>query len=138
MHYTPCSCKYAVNETGVKPKSRSTLCKSVMLSKVKRVIAAFVSGGFGSTASITAAPTPTRGVGAGALMLAIPASAVALAAGQANALSAPTEITLDLSELDFLDSESATVLARLKQQHGVTLDGVHLFVQQVIDQTEQG
>jgi anti-anti-sigma factor len=47
------------------------------------------------------------------------------------------EITLDLSELDFLDSESAAVLARLHQQHGVTLDGVHLFVQQVIDQTEQ-
>ena len=47
------------------------------------------------------------------------------------------EITLDLSELDFLDSESAAVLARLNQQQGVTLDGVHLFVQQVIDQTEQ-
>ena len=48
------------------------------------------------------------------------------------------EITLDLSDLSFLDSESASVLARLKRQHGVTLDGVHLFVQQVIDQTEQG
>ena len=47
------------------------------------------------------------------------------------------EITLDLAELDFLDSESAAVLARLKQQHNVALDGVHLFVQQVIDQTEQ-
>ena len=49
-----------------------------------------------------------------------------------------TEITLDLSDLSFLDSESAAILAELKQQHGVTLDGVHLFVQQVIDQTEQG
>jgi anti-anti-sigma factor len=46
-------------------------------------------------------------------------------------------VTLDLADLDFLDSESAAVLARLKQQHGVVLDGVHLFVQQVIDQTEQ-
>ncbi len=46
-------------------------------------------------------------------------------------------ITLDLSELSFLDSESAAVLTRLKEQHGVALDGVHLFVQQVIDQTEQ-
>jgi anti-anti-sigma factor len=48
-----------------------------------------------------------------------------------------TEITLDLSDLSFLDSESAAVLARLKQAHNVTLDGIHLFVQQVIDQTEQ-
>ncbi len=46
-------------------------------------------------------------------------------------------ITLDLSDLDFLDSESAAVLARLQAQHGVTLDGIHLFVQQLIDQTEQ-
>jgi anti-anti-sigma factor len=46
-------------------------------------------------------------------------------------------ITLDLSDLDFLDSDSAAVLARLKQQHDVTLEGVHLFVQEVIDQTEQ-
>ena len=49
-----------------------------------------------------------------------------------------TEITLDLSDLSFLDSESAAVLARLKRQHDVALDGVHLFVQQVIDQAEQG
>ncbi len=47
------------------------------------------------------------------------------------------QITLDLGELDFLDSESAAVLARLKDQHGIILDGVHLFVQQIIDQTEQ-
>ena len=47
------------------------------------------------------------------------------------------EITLDLADLSFLDSEGAAVLARLKRQHGVMLDGVHLFVQQVIDQTEQ-
>lgn len=46
-------------------------------------------------------------------------------------------VTLDLGELDFLDSDAAAVLARLKEQQGVTLDGVHLFIQQVIDQTEQ-
>src|SRR2546430_6379702 len=49
---------------GLKPKSRSTLFKSVVLLKEKRVIAALVKGGFGNTASITAAPTPTSGVGA--------------------------------------------------------------------------
>ncbi|PYS90420.1 MAG: hypothetical protein DMF64_14965 [Acidobacteria bacterium] len=47
-------------------------------------------------------------------------------------------ITLDLSDLNFLDSDSAAVLARLKQQHGIALEGVHLLVQQVIDQAEQG
>lgn len=47
------------------------------------------------------------------------------------------QITLDLADLSFLDSDSAAVLARLTKQHGVALDGVHLFVQQVIDQTEQ-
>ena len=46
-------------------------------------------------------------------------------------------ITLDLSDLDFLDSDSAAVLARLKQEHDVALEGVHLLVQQVIDQAEQ-
>src|SRR5712692_11321316 len=65
---TPCSCKKVVKDMGVKPKSRSTLCRSVVLSKVKRVMAALVNGGLGSTASMTAAPAPTRGVGAGTLM----------------------------------------------------------------------
>jgi anti-anti-sigma factor len=46
-------------------------------------------------------------------------------------------ITIDLSDLNFLDSDSAAVLARLKQQFDVTLEGVHLLVQQVIDQAEQ-
>ena len=51
---------------------------------------------------------------------------------------ADLEITLDLADLSVLDSEGAAVLAQLKQQHGVILEGVHLFVQQVIDQIEQG
>ena len=48
------------------------------------------------------------------------------------------QITLDLSELNFLDSDSAAVLARLKQEYNVALEGVHLLVQQVIDQAEHG
>ena len=67
-YQTPCSCRYVVNDIGLKPKSRSTLFKSVVLLKEKRVIAALVKGGFGNTASITAAPIPTNTVGAGALM----------------------------------------------------------------------
>jgi len=46
-------------------------------------------------------------------------------------------ITIDLSDLNFLDSDSAAVLARLKQQLDVALEGVHLLVQQVIDQAER-
>src|SRR6266571_4108147 len=68
VYHTPCSSRYLVNDVGLKPKSRSTESRSVVLSKEKRVIAAFVSGGLGNTASITAAPTPTNGVGAYALM----------------------------------------------------------------------
>lgn len=48
-----------------------------------------------------------------------------------------THITVDLSDLDFLDSDSAAVLASLKRQYDVTLEGVHLFIQEVIDQAEQ-
>jgi len=45
-------------------------------------------------------------------------------------------LTLDLSELAFLDSESASVLCRLKQEQGVTLEGLHLFIAKVIELTE--
>jgi hypothetical protein len=43
---------------------------------------------------------------------------------------------LDLADLVFLDSESASVLCRLKQEQGVTLDGLHLFIEKVIELTE--
>ena len=42
-------------------------------------------------------------------------------------------ITLDLADLDFIDSESAGVLSRLRREMGVRLDGLHLFVQKVIE-----
>ncbi len=57
-----------MKDVGEKPKSRSTLCRSVVLSNVKRVIAAFVNGGFGKKASMTAAPIPTSGVGVDTLI----------------------------------------------------------------------
>jgi anti-anti-sigma regulatory factor len=47
------------------------------------------------------------------------------------------EITLDLADLSFLDSDSASVLRRLKCEHGVRLEGLHLFVQQAIEMAEQ-
>ena len=45
-------------------------------------------------------------------------------------------IRLDLAELSFLDSESASVLCRLRREQNVTLEGLHLFIAKVIELTE--
>src|SRR5262245_40658124 len=45
-------------------------------------------------------------------------------------------ITLDLADLSFLDSESASVLCRLKREQNITLEGLHLFIAKVIELTE--
>ena len=47
-----------------------------------------------------------------------------------------TQLTLDLADLCFLDSESASVLCRLKREQNVNLEGLHLFIQKVIEITE--
>ncbi|HEX8189133.1 MAG TPA: hypothetical protein VF586_12330 [Pyrinomonadaceae bacterium] len=46
-------------------------------------------------------------------------------------------ITVDMTEVSFLDGESASVLARLRREHEVNLQGVRLFVQQVIEIAER-
>ena len=46
-------------------------------------------------------------------------------------------VTVDLTEISFLDSESASVLARLRRKQEVDLEGVHFFVQQVIEIAER-
>ena len=46
-------------------------------------------------------------------------------------------ITLDLAELSFLDSDSAQILCRLKAEQDVSLEGLHLFIQRVIEMAEQ-
>jgi anti-anti-sigma factor len=45
-------------------------------------------------------------------------------------------IALDLADLSFLDSESASVLCRLKREQNVSLEGLHLFIAKVIELTE--
>ena len=45
-------------------------------------------------------------------------------------------LTLDLADLSFLDSESASVLCRLKCEQNVALEGLHLFIAKVIELTE--
>ena len=45
-------------------------------------------------------------------------------------------LVLDLADLSFLDSESASVLCRLKREQQVVLEGLHLFIAKVIELTE--
>ncbi|HEX6728672.1 MAG TPA: STAS domain-containing protein [Pyrinomonadaceae bacterium] len=45
-------------------------------------------------------------------------------------------ITLDLADISFLDSDSASVLCRLKHEQGVSLEGLHLFIAKVIELSE--
>ena len=46
------------------------------------------------------------------------------------------EITIDLANVDYLSRESAKVLCRLKTMPGLEMQGMHLFVQQIIELTE--
>ena len=45
-------------------------------------------------------------------------------------------LTLDLADISFLDSDSASVLCRLKREQDVALEGLHLFIAKVIELTE--
>lgn len=45
-------------------------------------------------------------------------------------------VRIDLAGLSFLDQQSASLLCRLKVLAWVELAGAHLFVQQMIEQTE--
>ena len=47
------------------------------------------------------------------------------------------DITIDLADLDFLDSESAPVLRRLAAEHGFTIEGMEIFLQSAIDTAER-
>jgi anti-anti-sigma regulatory factor len=45
-------------------------------------------------------------------------------------------ISVDLADITFLDSESASVLCRLKGR-GISLDGLDLFVRKVVELAEE-
>jgi len=47
------------------------------------------------------------------------------------------DITIDLADLDFLDSESAPVLKRLESEHGFAIEGMEIFLQSAIDSAER-
>ena len=46
-------------------------------------------------------------------------------------------VTLELAGLSFLDSDSAAVLCRMKRELNVTLEGLHLFIEKVVELTEE-
>lgn len=50
---------------------------------------------------------------------------------------AEKNITIDLADLDFLDSESAPILKRLENTEGFELEGTELFLQTAINDAER-
>lgn len=46
-------------------------------------------------------------------------------------------ISIDLADLDFLDSDSAPLLRRLNELDGFEIQGVEIFLQSVVNQAER-
>jgi ABC-type transporter Mla MlaB component len=46
-------------------------------------------------------------------------------------------VTLELDGLSYLDSGSAAVLCRMKREQNVRLEGLHLFIEKVVELTEE-
>ena len=47
------------------------------------------------------------------------------------------DVTIDLADLDFLDSESASVLRRLATEKDFKIEGMEIFLQSAIDSAER-
>jgi anti-anti-sigma factor len=47
------------------------------------------------------------------------------------------KIVIDLADLDFLDSDAASVLKRLEDQHGCEIEGVEIFLQSAVNMAER-
>ena len=47
-------------------------------------------------------------------------------------------ITIDMSGVNFLGSQSAEILRRLRTMPGLSIEGAHLFVQQILESTRDG
>ena len=46
-------------------------------------------------------------------------------------------LTLDLADLDLLDSESAPILKRMEREHNFEIEGLQYFLQKVVEETEK-
>ena len=47
------------------------------------------------------------------------------------------KITIDLADLNFLDSESAPILKRMESEDGFAIEGMEIFLQTVVNETEK-
>lgn len=48
-----------------------------------------------------------------------------------------THVAVDLADLGFLDSDSASVLKRLDNHPGISIEGLEIFLQSAIDSAER-
>lgn len=46
-------------------------------------------------------------------------------------------LTIDLADLHFLDSEGATVLKRMADEHGFEIEGLLMFLQRAVEENEK-
>lgn len=46
-------------------------------------------------------------------------------------------LTIDLADLNFLDSESAPILKRMEREHGFIIEGIGIFLQSVVNEIEK-
>ena len=47
-------------------------------------------------------------------------------------------LTLDLADLNFMDSEAAPIVKRLKEEHGFEIEGLQIFLQKIVGETDKG
>ncbi len=45
-------------------------------------------------------------------------------------------IIIDLADLNFLDSDGAAILKRIEREHNFTIEGMEIFLQSVVNETE--
>lgn len=46
-------------------------------------------------------------------------------------------LTIDLADLNFLDSDGASVLKRMEDNHGFEIEGLLIFLQRAVEENEQ-
>jgi len=51
--------------------------------------------------------------------------------------SSPLKVSIDLADLDFIDSEAASILKGLESVHGFELTGVEILLQNAINEVER-
>lgn len=45
-------------------------------------------------------------------------------------------VTIDLADLDLMDSESAAVVKKLEREHGFEIEGLEFFLQKIVEKAE--